>query len=169
MSRPSGCCTPRTLDLLARAIALFAIDEAHCVSQWGHDFRPEYLQLSVLHERFPQVPRIASPPPPTSRRGARSSNGCTAGRRACSSPASTGPTSATASSRSDEPREQLLRFIRDEHPGEAGIVYCLSRKKVDEVAAWLNEHGIDGAALPRRHGRRTRARTRRASCARTAS
>ena len=132
-SRPSACCSIAPLDLLARTkLALFAIDEAHCVSQWGHDFRPEYMGLNVLHERFPAVPRIAltatadeptrreiiarlrledarvfisSFDRPNIRYRIRHSNG------------------------GNSTREQLLRFIREEHASDAGIVYCLSRKR----------------------------------------
>ncbi len=145
---PERLLTERFLNLLNRVrLALFAIDEAHCVSQWGHDFRPEYVQLSVLHERFPNIPRIAL------------------------TATADGPTRAEIAQRLqleearhfvtgfDRPniryhvrqeasgaREALLRFIREQHAGEAGIVYCLSRKRVDEVAAWLNAQGL--TALP---------------------
>lgn len=145
---PERLMTERFLSQLDRAsIALFAIDEAHCVSQWGHDFRPEYVQLSVLHERYPDIPRIA----------------LTATADA--------PTRAEIAQRLqledarhfvtgfDRPnicyqvrldasgsREQLLRFIQDKHAGEAGIVYCLSRKRVDEVTAWLNAQGLTALA-----------------------
>jgi len=145
---PERLMLERTLELLGRAkIALFAIDEAHCVSQWGHDFRPEYIQLSVLHERFPEVPRIAltaTADEPT-RREIIARLKLDAARVFISS--------------FDRPniryriteghghaRERLLHFIRAEHAGDAGIVYCLSRKRVDEIAAWLKEQGLD--ALP---------------------
>ncbi len=157
---PERLLTERFLGLIERArLALFAIDEAHCVSQWGHDFRPEYVQLSVLHERFPSIPRIA----------------LTATADA--------PTRAEIAQRLqlenarhfvtgfDRPniryhvrqeasgaREALLRFIRDNHAGEAGIVYCLSRKRVDEVAEWLS--GQDLAALPYHAGMDAAARRR---------
>jgi ATP-dependent DNA helicase RecQ len=136
----------RTQRLLADCpLALFAIDEAHCVSQWGHDFRPEYGQLSLLRERFAAVPRIAltaTADVPT--------------RREIVEKLLVAPREFVASFdrpniryrivEKREPREQLLRFLRDEHPGEAGIVYCLARNTVDEVAAFLAGHGI--AALP---------------------
>jgi ATP-dependent DNA helicase RecQ len=144
---PERLLTERCLTLLERAdIALFAIDEAHCVSQWGHDFRPEYIALSVLHERWPDVPRIAL------------------------TATADGPTRAEIIARLalddarvfvssfDRPniryrivekngaREQLLDFIRREHPRESGIVYCLSRAKVEETAEFLTAVGIP--ALP---------------------
>ncbi len=145
---PERVLTDRFLGLLARVRpALFAIDEAHCVSQWGHDFRPEYVQLSVLHERFPGVPRIAltaTADEPTRREIARRL-GLEDARHFV-----TGfdRPNIRYHVRIDEggAREQLLRFIQDRHAGQAGIVYCLSRRKVDEVAAWLNGKGL--AALP---------------------
>ena len=145
---PERLMLDRTLDLFARAkLALFAIDEAHCVSQWGHDFRPEYMQLSVLHERFPDIPRIAltaTADEPT-RREIIARLGLSNARLFISSfdrpniryRINQGGGSA---------REQLLRFIRGEHPGEAGIVYCLSRKRVEEIAEYLASQGLD--ALP---------------------
>jgi ATP-dependent DNA helicase RecQ len=144
---PERLLTPRCLDLLAASrIALFAIDEAHCVSQWGHDFRPEYIKLSVLHERFPGVPRIALT--------------ATADRQTQDEIVRRLQLEEAASfvSSFDRPniryqivdkangRKQLLDFIEAAHPGDAGIVYCLSRKKVEETAAFLKENGID--ALP---------------------
>jgi ATP-dependent DNA helicase RecQ len=123
-------------------LALFAIDEAHCVSQWGHDFRPEYLQLSVLHERFPDVPRIAltATADPQTRTEIMRRLALDEAQVFVSS--FDRPNIRYTIVDKDEPREQLLRFIREEHPGEAGIVYCLSRKKVDETAAWLAGEGL---------------------------
>ena len=136
----------RTLRLLGEChLALFAIDEAHCVSQWGHDFRPEYGQLSMLRERFAQVPRIAltaTADVPTRR---EIEDKLLADARVFVASFDR-PNIRYRIVEKREPREQLLRFIRDEHPGEAGIVYCLTRNTVDEVAAFLNEHGIE--ALP---------------------
>jgi ATP-dependent DNA helicase RecQ len=145
---PERLMMERMLELLdAIPVALFAIDEAHCVSQWGHDFRPEYLQLSVLHERWPEVPRIAL----TATADERT-------RREIISRLGLGQARIFISS-FDRPniryrlhegqgnsREHLLRFIRAEHPGEAGIVYCLSRQKVEDLAAWLCSKGVP--ALP---------------------
>ncbi|GBE11497.1 ATP-dependent DNA helicase RecQ [bacterium BMS3Abin12] len=145
---PERLLTDRTLELLERApIALFAIDEAHCVSQWGHDFRPEYIRLSVLHERFPGVPRIAL-----------TATADKATRREIAERLTLHEARVFVSG-FDRPniryriteggasaREALLRFIRDEHGGEAGIVYCLSRRRVEEIAAWLEAKGL--TALP---------------------
>ncbi|MBS0337897.1 MAG: DNA helicase RecQ [Proteobacteria bacterium] len=155
---PERLTTPRCLDLLAACpIALFAIDEAHCVSQWGHDFRPEYLQLSVLHERFPQVPRIAltatADPQTRAEIAARLALG---DARVFISSFDRPNIRYTIVDKAD-PRAQLLAFIREEHKGEAGIVYCLSRKKVDETAAWLVSHGVN--ALPYHAGMESATRT----------
>ena len=137
----------RTLELLSRtALALFAIDEAHCVSQWGHDFRPEYLQLSVLGERFPEVPRIAltaTADEPTRRE--------IAARLRLRDPVLfvsgfDRPNIRYAVVPRDNARAQLRRFLEGGHGGRAGIVYCLSRRKVDATAEWLREAGVN--ALP---------------------
>ena len=127
-------------------LALFAIDEAHCVSQWGHDFRPEYLQLSLLHERFPGVPRIAltATADPQTRDEIIRRLQLEEARVFLSS--FDRPNIRYSIVDKQEPRAQVLRFIEEEHPGEAGIVYCLSRKKVDETADWLAERGV--RALP---------------------
>ena len=127
-------------------LALFAIDEAHCVSQWGHDFRPEYLQLSMLAERFPEVPRIALTATADALTRAEIVTKLEAGaRRASSSPASIAPTSATGWWRRTAPAASCGAFLAG-HPGEAGIVYCVSRKKVEETAEWLADQGV--RALP---------------------
>ena len=127
-------------------VALIAIDEAHCVAQWGHDFRPEYLQLAVLAERFAGVPRIAltATADERSREEIAERLALTGARRFISS--FDRPNIRYRIADKDNPRSQLLPFIRDEHGGEAGIVYCLSRRKVDETAAFLADKGI--AALP---------------------
>jgi len=160
---PERLMMPRMLELLAESkIALFAIDEAHCVSQWGHDFRPEYLQLSVLHERFPDVPRIAltATADPQTRDEIVRRLALDEAKVFVSS--FDRPNIRYTIVDKDEPRAQLLRFIREEHAGEAGIVYCLSRKKVDETAAWLAAEGMralpyhagmDGAARARNQAR----------------
>ncbi len=143
---PERLLTPRFLSLLdASAIALFAIDEAHCVSQWGHDFRREYRELTVLHERFPQVPRIAltaTADPPTQREIAERLQLDDARRFVSSFDR---PNIRYAVLQKDNALRQLRDFL-DGHRGDAGIVYCLSRNKVEKTAAVLREAGID--ALP---------------------
>jgi ATP-dependent DNA helicase RecQ len=144
---PERLTTPRCLELLERtSLALFAIDEAHCVSQWGHDFRPEYLELEVLHRRFPAVPRIAltATADPATRAEIISRLSLEQARVFVSS-FDRPNIHYTIVDKSDA-RRQLLDFIRDGHAGNAGIVYCLSRRKVEETALWLARHGID--ALP---------------------
>jgi len=144
---PERLVMPRMLDLLEQSrIALFAIDEAHCVSQWGHDFRPEYLQLSVLHERFAAVPRIAltATADMQTRVEIRHRLALNDARVFVSS--FDRPNIRYTIVDKQDARQQLLRFVRETHPGEAGIVYCLSRKKVDETAAWLKAQGVP--ALP---------------------
>ncbi|MEW5789905.1 MAG: DNA helicase RecQ [Pseudomonadota bacterium] len=144
---PERLLTPRTLNLLKRArLALFAIDEAHCVSQWGHDFRPEYHQLTVLHEHFPQVPRIAltaTADEPT-RKEIIQKLALEEARFFISG--FDRPNIRYRVTQKQNAREQLLRFLESEHRGDAGIVYCLSRKKVEETAEWLRARGWD--ALP---------------------
>ena len=144
---PERLLTPRCLELLDSAhIALFAIDEAHCVSQWGHDFRPEYIRLSVLHERYPQVPRIAL----TATADFQTRDEIVHrlqledARQFISS--FDRPNIRYQIVEKENVRRQLLDFIRNEHGGDAGIVYCLSRKKVEETAEFLNESGIRALA-----------------------
>jgi ATP-dependent DNA helicase RecQ len=150
---PERLAFDRTLNLLQQldaanggpGLALFAIDEAHCVSQWGHDFRPEYLQLSVLHERFPQVPRIAltATADEATREEIIQRLGLDTARVFISS--FDRPNIRYTVVEKDNPRRQLLDFLRN-HRGDAGIVYCLSRKKVEETALWLCTQG--STALP---------------------
>jgi ATP-dependent DNA helicase RecQ len=143
---PERLLTPRFLSLLDRStIALFAIDEAHCVSQWGHDFRREYRELTLLHERWPQVPRIAltaTADPPTQREIAERLQLETAQRFVSSFDR---PNIRYTVVQKDNSSQQLRDFL-GAHRGEAGIVYCLSRKKVEKTAAALVELGFD--ALP---------------------
>ena len=127
-------------------LALFAIDEAHCVSQWGHDFRPEYQQLTVLHERFPEVPRIAltaTADGPT-RKDIAERLDLGAGRVFVAG--FDRPNIRYQVAPKDNPKTQLLRFLEDGHRNESGIVYCLSRASVEATAEWLVGKGFD--ALP---------------------
>jgi len=143
---PERLLTSRFLSLLERTpIALFAIDEAHCVSQWGHDFRPEYRQLTLLHERWPQIPRIAltaTADAPT-RREIVERLALEDARQFVSS--FDRPNIRYTVLAKDDSRRQLLDFVED-HRGDSGIVYCLSRRKVDATAAMLAERGV--RALP---------------------
>jgi ATP-dependent DNA helicase RecQ len=144
---PERLTTARCLALLDQArTALFAIDEAHCVSQWGHDFRPEYLALDLLHERYPAVPRIAltATADPQTRVEIIARLGLDAARVFVSS--FDRPNIRYTITDKRDARTQLLDFIRSQHPGEAGIVYCLSRKRVDETAEWLQSHGVTALA-----------------------
>jgi ATP-dependent DNA helicase RecQ len=157
---PERLLTDRFLALLDHLagndrIALFAIDEAHCVSQWGHDFRPEYIQLSVLHERFPAVPRIAltATADALTREEIRRRLGLEEARVFVAS--FDRPNIRYTVVDRDNPRQQLGAFLAG-HRGEAGIVYCLSRKKVDETAAWLRTQGT--TALPYHAGMDAEAR-----------
>ena len=143
---PERLLTQRFLDLLMQAdIALFAIDEAHCVSQWGHDFRPEYRQLTILHERFPDIPRIAltaTADAPT-RREIIERLSLDYAKQFVSS--FDRPNIRYSITQKTDGKKQLLEFLTD-HRGEAGIVYCLSRKKVEATAEWLSQRGY--TALP---------------------
>ncbi len=144
---PERLCQERMLSLLHQIdIALFAIDEAHCVSQWGHDFRPEYIQLSLLHEQFPDVPRIAltATADKSTRNEIIQRLDLVNARLFISS--FDRPNIRYRITQKNNARKQLLNFITTEHASDAGIVYCLSRKKVDETARWLNDQGIE--ALP---------------------
>ncbi|MDR3534661.1 MAG: RecQ family ATP-dependent DNA helicase, partial [Rhodopila sp.] len=135
---PERLVQPGFLDLLEGAnIALFAIDEAHCVSQWGHDFRPEYMRLDILRERFPGVPRLAltATADPQTREDIRQRLKLDRARLFVSS--FDRPNIRYRIALKDEPKRQLLAFIRGAHAGVSGIVYCLSRNKVEDTAAWL--------------------------------
>ena len=148
---PERLTTPRMLAQLDSLqerglLSLFAIDEAHCVSQWGHDFREDYLALNLLHERYPEVPRIAltATADDLTRADIIERLQLHSARVFISS--FDRPNIRYAVVEKDDARKQLLRFLQDEHEGDAGIVYCQSRKKVDETASWLNDEGI--TALP---------------------
>ena len=159
---PERVTTPRflaQLDSLRERglLALFAIDEAHCVSQWGHDFREDYLGLTVLHERYPGVPRIAL----TATADAHTRADIVARlqleeARLFVASFDRPNIRYTIVEKDANPRAALLRLVRDEHGGEAGIVYCQTRKKVDETATWLAGEGI--AALPYHAGLEARTR-----------
>ena len=148
---PERLLTPRFMSLLDRVtqdggLGLFAIDEAHCVSQWGHDFRPEYRQLSALPERYPQVPRIAltATADPVTREDIVANLRLAEARQFISS--FDRPNIRYRIVEKANARSQLLTFLLAEHAGDSGIVYCLSRRKVEETAAWLGERNI--RALP---------------------
>ncbi len=161
---PERLLSGRFLSLLDRlqqqpGIALFAIDEAHCVSQWGHDFRPEYIQLSVLAERYPGIPRIALTATADSETRAEIIEKLSLQQARQFVSSFDRPNIRYRIVDKANARHQLLDFIRDGHQGEAGIVYCLSRKKVEETADFLNANGVHAlpyhagmdAAVRRRH------------------
>ncbi|MDE2161161.1 MAG: DNA helicase RecQ, partial [Burkholderiales bacterium] len=148
---PERILTPRFLAMMESLaergqLGLFAIDEAHCVSQWGHDFREEYLGLSALHERFPGVPRLALTATADDHTRADIIERLQLQAARLFVASFDRPNIRYTIVEKDEPRKQLLRFIRDEHEGDAGIVYCQTRKRVDETAAWLAAEGM--TALP---------------------
>jgi ATP-dependent DNA helicase RecQ len=144
---PERLIQPRTLDLLHQAnIALFAIDEAHCVAQWGHDFRADYLRLDLLHNEFPQVPRIALTATADMRTREEIIERLQLEEARQFIVGFDRPNIQYRVQQKDNPRRQLLGFLKDEYPQQAGIVYCLSRKKVEQTAEWLQKEGFN--ALP---------------------
>jgi ATP-dependent DNA helicase RecQ len=148
-----------TLALLDRAeLALFAIDEAHCVSQWGHDFRPDYLQLSVLHERWPAVPRIALTATATEATRREIVTRLQLGDARLFVASFDRPNIQYRIESKNQPLAQLLSLLRTEHPGDAGIVYCLSRASVEKTADALMAEGIE--ALPYHAGLSAEVRAR---------
>ena len=156
---PERLMTSRTLDLLNRSpLALFAIDEAHCVSQWGHDFRPEYLQLSVLHERFPSVPRIALTATADERTQNEIIQRLSLQQARIFVSSYDRPNIVYHIHQKQNALVQLQTFIDRTHRGNAGIVYCLSRKKVEATAEWLTKKGWE--ALPYHAGLPTATRQR---------
>jgi ATP-dependent DNA helicase RecQ len=156
---PERLMTERCLGLLGQArLALIAIDEAHCVSQWGHDFRPEYLQLAALAGRFPGVPRVALTATADAQTRAEILERLELGAARVFVSSFDRPNIRYRIVEKDDARRQVLEFIGAEHGGEAGIVYCLSRRKVDEVAAFLSSQGIP--SLPYHAGMDAEARRR---------
>ena len=148
---PERILTPRFLAMLDSLherglFSLVAIDEAHCVSQWGHDFREEYLGLSQLHERYPSVPRLALTATADDHTRADIVERLALGQAQQFVASFDRPNIRYQIVEKGEPRKQLLRFLQDEHDGDAGIVYCQSRKKVAETATWLAGEGLN--ALP---------------------
>ncbi|MEU3463599.1 DNA helicase RecQ [Streptomyces sp. NPDC006733] len=154
---PERLRSEQTLRLLDRGtVSLFAIDEAHCVAQWGHDFRPDYLMLSALHERWPKVPRIALTATAT-----EATHGEIASRLNLQDArhfvaSFDRPNIQYRIAPKDDPKKQLLELLRTEHPGDAGVVYCLSRASVEKTAEFLVGKGID--AVPYHAGLDARVR-----------
>ena len=154
---PERLLTDRCLDLLARgSIALFAIDEAHCVSQWGHDFRPEYLGLSFLAERWPDVPRIALTATATTETRQEIAERLSLQQAEHFVASFDRPNICYRIVEKKEVRRQLLHLIKEEHPGDSGIIYCLSRSRVESTAEFLVKEGIH--ALPYHAGLGTEVR-----------
>jgi ATP-dependent DNA helicase RecQ len=144
---PERLTQERCLALLQQAsISLFAIDEAHCVSQWGHDFRADYLQLSLLHQRFPTIPRIALTATADARTRAEIIERLDLAQASQFIAGFDRPNIRYRIALKHNARSQLLQFLREEHPEDAGIVYCLSRKKTEDTAYWLQQQGFN--ALP---------------------
>ncbi|MEW6999454.1 DNA helicase RecQ [Colwelliaceae bacterium BS250] len=154
---PERLMMQRTLSLLESAnIALFAIDEAHCVSQWGHDFRPEYQQLSVLPSRFPNTPRIALTATADERTRQEIIEVLQLHNAKSFVHSFDRPNIQYRINENGAGKEDLLRFINSEHASDAGIIYCLSRKSVESVAKWLSSKGL--TALPYHAGLSTQVR-----------
>ncbi|MFE2249085.1 DNA helicase RecQ [Streptomyces lavendulae] len=155
---PERLRTEGTQRLLDRGkVSLFAIDEAHCVAQWGHDFRPDYLALSMLHERWPKVPRIALTATATRATHAEivARLGLDEARHFVAS--FDRPNIQYRIAPKNNPLKQLLELIRTEHEGDAGVVYCLSRASVEKTAAFLVEQGVEAVAYHAGMDSRTRA------------
>ncbi|MCF4099041.1 DNA helicase RecQ [Maritalea mediterranea] len=144
---PERLMMPDFLSFLDKCnIALFAIDEAHCVSEWGHDFRPDYAALSMLAERFPNVPRVALTATADAQTRADIVHRLALDDGRSFIGGFDRPNINYSIALRNSPRNQVLRFLKDKHPEDCGIIYCLSRKNVEEMAAWLCEQGIE--ALP---------------------
>jgi ATP-dependent DNA helicase RecQ len=154
---PERLRVPSTAQLLdSGTVSLFAIDEAHCVSQWGHDFRPDYLQLSMLHERWPEVPRIALTATATEVTHREIASKLQLGEAKHFVSSFDRPNIQYRIEPKQQPLQQLLTLLRTEHPGDAGIVYCLSRASVEKTADFLVENGV--TALPYHAGLDSRVR-----------
>jgi ATP-dependent DNA helicase RecQ len=139
---PERLLTDRMLGLLERChLSLFAIDEAHCVSQWGHDFRPEYQRLKILHERFPTIPRIALTATADQRTREEIISQLQLDEANIFINSFDRPNITYAISEGNNPKQRLWQFLEDKHKDDAGIVYCLSRKKVEAIAEWLSDQG----------------------------
>ena len=144
---PERLSAPGTAQLLRRGrIALFAIDEAHCVSQWGHDFRPDYLRLGALAEEWPDVPRIALTATATPETHREITERLHLGRAMHFVSSFDRPNIRYRIEAKGQVRQQLTSFVKDQHAGEAGIVYALSRRKVEQTAGWLRDAGVDAVA-----------------------
>ena len=144
---PERLLNERTLGLLESTdLALFAIDEAHCVSQWGHDFRPEYLKLGVLRERFPAIPRVALTATADERTRDEIQRQLLPDGAARFVSSFDRPNIRYRVAIKHQAKQQLLRFLRAEHRGHSGIVYCMTRKRTESVADWLNAQGIPAVA-----------------------
>ncbi len=156
---PERLLQERTLMLLGQIdVSLFAIDEAHCVSQWGHDFRPEYRRLLVLKERFPDIPRIALTATADDRTRGEIVERLGLEQAKVYISSFDRPNIFYRITQKQQAKKQLLNFIRQSHPEDAGIVYCLSRRKVEEIAVWLSEQGLK--ALPYHAGLSSEERAR---------
>ncbi len=144
---PERLTLPKTIEWLHQVqVSLFAIDEAHCVSQWGHDFRSDYLQLSLLQQYFPNVPRMALTATADEKTRQEIIERLGLGQAKVFVSGFDRPNIQYRITPKNNPKAQLLTFLQNEHQGHAGVVYCLSRKKVEATALWLSEQGIH--ALP---------------------
>jgi len=144
---PERLTLQRTIDWLGQChLSLFAIDEAHCVAQWGHDFRSDYLQLSLLQQYFPHVPRIALTATADAKTREEIIQRLGLEQAKIFVSGFDRPNIQYRITQKNNPKQQLLSFLQGEHAGHAGVVYCLSRKKVEATALWLSEQGIN--ALP---------------------
>ncbi|MHC4870798.1 MAG: DNA helicase RecQ [Planctomycetota bacterium] len=141
---PERLLNDTTLNILRQAqISLFAIDEAHCVSRWGHDFRPDYLNLSILHEEFPEIPRLACTATADQKTREEIIKQLKLEEAECFVSGFDRPNICYKVMPKKNARKELVKFINTEYPGQSGIVYCLSRKNVDETALWLCDQGFN--------------------------